>query len=36
VPPDQALNDVDAMLDNFMVGNEFLKGEFDMVPKVAW
>lgn len=36
VPPDQALNDVDAMLDNFMVGNKFLKQEFDIVPKVAW
>lgn len=36
MPPDQALNDVDALLDNFMIGNEFVKKEFDVRPRVAW
>ena len=36
MPPDQALNDVDALLDNFMIGNQFVKKEFDVRPRVAW
>jgi alpha-mannosidase len=36
VPPDQALTDVDSILDNYMLGNQFLKQEFDLNPRVAW
>lgn len=35
-PPDEALTQYDALLDNFMVGQQFLVKEFDLQPIVSW
>lgn len=34
--PDEAITTYDDILDNFMIGQRFLKKEFDIVPRVSW
>lgn len=34
--PDEAITTYDDILDNFMIGQRFLKKEFDMTPRVSW
>jgi len=34
--PDEAITTYDDILDNFMIGQRFLKKEFDITPRVSW
>lgn len=34
--PDEALTSYDYIIDNFMVGHQFLWEEFQFVPKISW
>lgn len=34
--PDEAITTYDDILDNFMIGQRFLKREFGIIPRVSW
>ena len=36
MPVDEALTQADAIIDSFMVGQQFLQKEFEVQPRVSW